>query len=45
MDMAAPLRSFVEDVHGGILASCGHFLPEEQPIAIAGELAAFFSRA
>lgn len=42
-DMAAPLRSFAGDVHGGTVAHCGHFLPEEQPAAIAEELLAFFA--
>jgi microsomal epoxide hydrolase len=42
-DMAAPLRAFAEDVQGGVIAFCGHFLPEEQPEAVARELAAFFS--
>jgi pimeloyl-ACP methyl ester carboxylesterase len=42
-DMAAPLRAFAEDVHGSTIAFCGHFLPEEQPAAVAAELTAFFS--
>jgi microsomal epoxide hydrolase len=41
-DMASPLEPFAADVQGGVLANCGHFLPEEQPAAVAGELAAFF---
>jgi microsomal epoxide hydrolase len=40
--MAAPLRAFAADVRGVRIASCGHFLPEEQPAAVAFELAAFF---
>ena len=40
-DMASPLRAFAEEVHGGVIANCGHFLPEEQPAAVAGELNAF----
>ncbi|MEH2273546.1 MAG: hypothetical protein V7K40_01615 [Nostoc sp.] len=31
-----------DDVHGGMVAHCGHFLPEEQPVAVARELATFF---
>jgi pimeloyl-ACP methyl ester carboxylesterase len=42
VDMAAPLSTFAEDVRGGAIAFCGHFLPEEQPEAVARELAAFF---
>ena len=42
-DMAAPLRAFADEVHGATIASCGHFLPEEQPAAVAEELKAFFA--
>jgi microsomal epoxide hydrolase len=41
-DMAGPLRAFADDVRGVRIANCGHFLPEEQPVAVASELAAFF---
>ena len=41
-DMAAPLRAYAEDVRGGVVANCGHFIPEEQPEAVAQELSAFF---
>ena len=41
-DMAAPLRAYAEDVRGGVVANCGHFIPEEQPEVAARELAAFF---
>jgi microsomal epoxide hydrolase len=41
-DMATSLRTFADDVRGVTLADCGHFLPEEQPAAVASELAAFF---
>jgi len=43
-DMATPLRAFAEQVQGGTIAFCGHFLPEEQPLAVAGELTAFFGQ-
>ena len=42
LDMASPLRAFAEDVRGGVVANCGHFIPEEQPAAAAAELIAFF---
>jgi len=42
-DMATPLRTFADDVLGGTIAHCGHFLPEEQPAAVARELLTFFS--
>lgn len=41
-DMAAALKPFADEVHGGTIAFCGHFLPEEQPAAVAQELIAFF---
>ena len=44
-DMAAPLRAYAEDVRGGVIANCGHFIPEEQPEAAASELSAFFGSA
>lgn len=44
-DMAAPLRAIASDVRGGVVAQCGHFLPEEQPKAVAQELAAFLGEA
>jgi pimeloyl-ACP methyl ester carboxylesterase len=40
-DMASPLKAFAEDVHGAVIANCGHFLPEEQPAAVAEEVIAF----
>ena len=44
VDMVAPLRAFAHDVQGGAITCCGHFLPEEQPAAVARELIAFFSQ-
>ena len=41
-DMAAPLRPFATNVTGIIISHCGHFIPEGQPEALAGELRAFF---
>lgn len=41
-DMAGPLRAHAEDVRGATIAHCGHFLPEEQPAAVAAELLGFF---
>jgi pimeloyl-ACP methyl ester carboxylesterase len=42
MDMATPLKAYAENVRGGIMTHCGHFIPEEQPQALANELLAFF---
>jgi pimeloyl-ACP methyl ester carboxylesterase len=41
-DMAGPLGAFVEDVQGALIRNCGHFLPEEQPVAVANQLSTFF---
>jgi pimeloyl-ACP methyl ester carboxylesterase len=43
-DMAGPLRAYANDVRGATLAHCGHFLPEEQPVAVAEQLSGFFQR-
>ncbi|WP_074013530.1 alpha/beta fold hydrolase [Candidatus Sodalis sp. SoCistrobi] len=43
-DMAAPLRAYARQVSGVIIPFSGHFLPEEQPAAVAQALIAFFSR-
>ncbi|WP_257166104.1 alpha/beta fold hydrolase [Bradyrhizobium sp. SRS-191] len=45
VDMAAPLREVADHVEGITIASCGHYIPEEQPAVLAEELMAFFSRA
>ncbi|WP_213084136.1 alpha/beta fold hydrolase [Cohnella massiliensis] len=42
-DMVTPLKAFVQDVRGGAISCCGHFLPEEQPEVVAEELTAFFN--
>ncbi len=44
-DMATPLRAFADDVRGGSIPFCGHFLPEEQPEVVARELLQFFEQA
>ncbi|MCB8876163.1 alpha/beta fold hydrolase [Acidisoma silvae] len=41
-DMAAPLQPYFTDVTGARLVRCGHFLPEEQPQAVADHLLRFF---
>jgi pimeloyl-ACP methyl ester carboxylesterase len=42
-DMAAPLRAHAADVRGVVIARSGHFIPEEQPAALARELIAFLT--
>lgn len=41
-DMATPLRQFADDVTGITMAHSGHFIPDEQPLALAADLARFF---
>ena len=41
-DMATPLRPHALNVQGAAISNCGHFLPEEQPGAVADELLRFF---
>lgn len=40
-DMAGPLRAFAENVRGETISHCGHFLPEEQPEAVAAAMRRF----
>ena len=40
-DMAAPLRAFADDVTGVTIAHSGHFIAEEQPLALAQALIRF----
>ncbi|ORM62824.1 hydrolase [Pantoea rodasii] len=42
-DMAIPLREFAAEVSGIKIAHCGHFIPDEQPQALAEALHAFFA--
>jgi pimeloyl-ACP methyl ester carboxylesterase len=39
------LRLIADDVTGGVIPDSGHFIPEEQPHALAAALLAFFARA
>ncbi len=41
-DMVTPIRRVADDVTGGTIQNCGHFVPEEQPAVVATELLAFF---
>ena len=41
-DMAAPLRQYAENVAGITIGHSGHFIPDEQPEALAKALAEFF---
>ena len=37
------LRAIAKNVQGGALPDCGHFIPEEQPAALAERLLRFFA--
>jgi len=41
-DMAAAIAPFATDIRGETITSCGHFQPEEQPLAVAEKLMCFF---
>lgn len=41
-DMAVPLHEFASDVTGIKIANCGHFIPDEQPQALADSLRELF---
>jgi len=42
-DMVAPLRPFADDLRGNTVSSSGHFIPEEQPEAVAQLFGEFFA--
>lgn len=42
-DMAIPLSEFAANVSGIKIAHCGHFIPDEQPQALADALREFFN--
>ena len=44
-DMAGPLRMFADNVTGYTISNCGHFIPEEQPEALADVLRSFLGEA
>lgn len=43
-DMAGPVRAFATDVTGCIMPHSGHFIPEEQPEALANILRSFLNQ-
>ncbi|KAJ0416974.1 alpha/beta-hydrolase [Aspergillus carlsbadensis] len=42
--MVQLVRGFARNVEGGAIADCGHFLPEEQPSAVAQRLLEFWGK-
>ncbi len=43
-DMAGPLRAFADDLRGETIERSGHFIPEEQPEALARMFEDFFAQ-
>ncbi len=43
MEVLESMRRVALDVRGGMIANCGHFVPEEQPEELAQRLMAFFN--
>ncbi len=44
-EVVESLKRMATDVHGGVIANCGHWMPEEQPAELLRHLLAFFKAA
>jgi pimeloyl-ACP methyl ester carboxylesterase len=42
-DIYEAMRPLCENVRGGVVADCGHYIPEEQPEALAAKMTEFFA--
>ena len=42
-NLAGALAAFCDDIRSDIIQDCGHFQPEEQPVAVANALRRFFA--
>lgn len=42
-DLHEAMQAYAADVHGGQIAECGHYIPEEQPEVLAQQMLAFFA--
>ena len=42
-DLYQALAPLARDLRGGVLADCGHYLPEEQPRELARRMLAFLA--
>jgi len=36
------MKPLCEDVRGGVIKDCGHYIPEEQPAVLAEKMIEFF---
>jgi pimeloyl-ACP methyl ester carboxylesterase len=43
-DIYEAMKPLCENVHGGVIENCGHYIPEEQPEVLAAKMIEFFSR-
>jgi len=43
-DLVAELRTVADNVQGTAITSCGHYIPEEQPLVLAEKLEQFFGQ-
>jgi pimeloyl-ACP methyl ester carboxylesterase len=42
MEVVESLRRLADDVQGGVIADCGHWMPEEQPEELLRRMRSFF---
>jgi pimeloyl-ACP methyl ester carboxylesterase len=42
-DIYEAMKPLCENIRGGVVADCGHYIPEEQPEALAARMAEFFA--
>lgn len=43
-DIYEAMKPLCEDVRGGVIKDCGHYIPEEQPKALAAKMIEFFEQ-
>lgn len=43
-DIYEAMKPLCEDVRGGVIKDCGHYIPEEQPEALAAKMIEFFEQ-
>ncbi len=41
-DIYEAMKPLCENVRGGVIGGCGHYIPEEQPEALAAKMIEFF---
>jgi pimeloyl-ACP methyl ester carboxylesterase len=43
-DIYEAMKPLCEDIRGGVIKDCGHYIPEEQPEALAANMIEFFEQ-